>query len=63
MNNGNSPLTPYARHVQKGLLEANRSMVFKAAAFGRMLVVGQANGTWKEVPARQILEQMEDGEE
>lgn len=57
MNDGNSPLTPYARNIQRGLMDANRRMVFKAAAFGRMLVFGQADGTWKEVPARQILEQ------
>lgn len=57
MDNVKIPLTPYASNVQHGLTEANRRMIFRAAAFGRMLVFGQADGTWKEVPARQLLEQ------
>ncbi len=52
-----SSMSPFAQKIQRGLALANRNLMEYDSALGRTLVFGQQDGTYKEVPASEILKE------
>jgi len=50
-------MSPFAQKIQRGLALANRNLMELDSALGRSLIIGQQDGTFKEVPASKILKE------
>ncbi len=50
-----SNMSPFAQKVQRGLALANRHLMEYDSALGRTLIIGQEDGSYKEVAAAKML--------
>lgn len=52
-------MSPFAQKVQHGLALANRRLMELDTALNRTLIIGQQDGTYKEVTAKKLLKESE----
>ena len=48
-------MSPFAQKVQTGLTLANYRLLELSSTLGRTLIIGQLDGTYKEIPAKKLL--------
>jgi len=59
MDTTENNMSPFAQKVQHGLAVANRRLMELDTALNRTLIIGQQDGTYKEVTAKKLLKESE----
>ncbi len=59
MDTTENNMSPFAQKVQHGLALANRRLMELDTALNRTLIIGQQDGTYKEVTAKKLLKESE----
>lgn len=54
-NNGTMDINEFAAKVMEGMKRANRKLVETAAANNESLIIGDKDGSFKAVPAKELL--------
>ena len=57
MDTMESNMSSFAQKIQRGLALSNYRLLELSTSLGRTLIIGQQDGTYKEIPANKLLKE------